>query len=185
MTRTFALLFAVALTLAACSTLNPILKPIQNCAGKTVSASDANEALDDLLTQNWTDLAAEGARIGFDVLDCLITDITTQAPGLKGSAGEFKTLHAVEFRAAGVSACRRQNYNAIPGDRLPGAGPASEGAQRVSLAGPIGFSYAGQNVGARATGCDVACGNRKSLAPPSGCLCQVGAGRSARWLATR
>lgn len=102
MTRIYALLFVTAL---ACSTLNPVLKPIANCAGKTVAASDANEALNDLLTQNWTDLAAEGLRIGWDMLDCIISDITTQAPALKPAATEFKTLHAVEFRSAGVGAC--------------------------------------------------------------------------------
>ena len=202
MTRITALFFAVALTAFSCSTVSPYIKPISDCAGKSVSTSDADEAINDLLTQNWADLAMEGARIGWDVLDCVITNITTQAPGLKGSATEFKSLHSVEFRAAGVSACNvsaPERSHAAADAPLAWLGSTPAGAQHISSAPQTlqvpaapgatargdSFAYAGENVGSRATGCDVACGNRKSLAPPSGCMCQVGDGRGAHWIAAR
>jgi hypothetical protein len=91
----------LALTLG-CSTLGTYIKPVESCAGKSVSAADAQEALNDLLTQNYADLAVEGVRLGYDVLACVISSLETQAPGLKPSADAFRSLHAPEFRAAGV-----------------------------------------------------------------------------------
>ena len=175
-------LLSVFFAIPSCSTVAPYIKPVTSCAGKSVSADDVNEAFNDLLTQNWADLAAEGVRVGFDVLDCIISDITNQAPGLKPSATEFKTLHAVEFRAAGVSACREPDLKANPGDRLPGAGPASGGAPRVPLAGSKMFSYPGENVGTAEARCEAACGERDAIGSPGGdCLCL----RGRTWVAAR
>lgn len=103
MTRIYALICFLALALAACSAVNPYLKPIASCAGKSVSAADANEIFADLLSANYADLAVVGVRIGYDVLACVIADVTSQNPGLAAPAAEFKRAHAVEFRAAGVS----------------------------------------------------------------------------------
>jgi hypothetical protein len=91
----------LALTLG-CSTLGTYIKPVESCAGKSVSAADAQEALNDLLTQNYADLAVEGVRLGYDALACVISSLETQAPGLKPSADAFRSLHAPEFRAVGV-----------------------------------------------------------------------------------
>ena len=96
------ILALLAFVTLSCAALNPVLKPIASCAGKAVSVTDGDEALNDLLTENWADLASEGLRLGWDVLDCVIANIETQAPGLKPSAATFRQLHSVEFRSAGA-----------------------------------------------------------------------------------
>jgi hypothetical protein len=140
---------AVFFATAGCATVDPYLKPIASCAGKTVSPADASEAFADLLSQNWADLAAEGVRLGYDVLDCIITSIETQAPGLKPSAASFRSLHSAEFRAAGVSA---SNDSRPPKALQAAASPRDTADGKLSLA----------DCAARADTSDV-------IAPPSGC----------------
>ena len=157
-----ALVMAVALL--GCATVDPYLKPIASCAGKAVSPADAQEAFADLLAQNWTDLAAEGVRLGYDVLACIIGDIETQAPGLRPSAAQFRQLHAVEFRAAGMS----EDDASVPYQEI-GTWRQPRGVNAALFARPGGAVST-------------------EVAPPSGCLVwQVDRKnwRNSRWVALR
>lgn len=80
--------------------VEPVIKPIETCAGQQVTAANFNEALADLKTQNYADLAIEGATIGWSTLVCVIDDITAQNSGLKPAADKFKTAHAAEIASA-------------------------------------------------------------------------------------
>ncbi|HVZ89609.1 MAG TPA: hypothetical protein VHG72_21790 [Polyangia bacterium] len=80
--------------------VEPVVKPVETCAGQQVSAANFDRALADLETQNYADLAAEGVAIGWDVLACLIDDITSQKPSLKPAGDEFKRQNAEKIKAA-------------------------------------------------------------------------------------
>lgn len=179
MTRIYALICALAVGLAGCSWftshVEPVIKPVTTCAGHEVTADNFNRALADLESQNYADLAAEGVTIGWDVLVCIIDSITSQKPALKANGDDFKREHSVEIRNARPVSLKDSNAN--PGDRLPGAGPASGSAPRASLAGP------------KMSACDAACGKPLTgLVTPSGCQCWRASKtdwRASRWVAAR
>jgi hypothetical protein len=80
--------------------VEPVVKPIASCAGRSITAAEFNEAVNDLETKNYGDLAQMGIRLGWDVLACVIDNIGTQKPALKVNGSEFKRQHAVEIRSA-------------------------------------------------------------------------------------
>jgi hypothetical protein len=171
-------LMSVFFLIPSCSTVTPYIKPISSCVGKTVAAGDVNEAFDDLLTQNWGDLAAEGVRLGYDVLACIISSIETQAPGLKPAAAEFRQLHSVEFRAAGGSACLDKASQKVGASETT----ASEARPPETLAQARHLTLAA---------CDRACGARLTGMPvESGTACSCWRAdrkdwRNSRWVPLR
>jgi hypothetical protein len=104
MTRIYALLFAVALTLNACATVGPIAITcgIQDIA---ILAADYNQIVADYKARDWADLVREAEKLGWATIDCVGSSAATKDPALAPSVKEFRSLHAVELRAAGVSAC--------------------------------------------------------------------------------
>jgi hypothetical protein len=176
------LLWALSIAGMSCATAGPL---VLNCGLQDIAilASDYNQIVADYKAKDWIDLAKEAEKVGWATVDCVGTSASVKDPTLAPAVKEFRSLHAVEFRAAGVNACASPlDYKANPGDRRPGAGPASGGAQRVPLAGSIGFSYAGETVAAAAARCDRACGERDAIGSPgAGCLCL----RGRTWVASR
>lgn len=103
MTRLYALIFAAAVLLNACATAGPIaikcgLQDIE------IAAADYTQIKTDVQTKNWADLAREAEKIGWATLDCVLGVQARENPELRDNIHEFRSQHAVEFRAAGASA---------------------------------------------------------------------------------
>jgi hypothetical protein len=103
MTRIYALLFALTLTLAACATVGPIavkcgLQDISIAAADYAEIKAAYEAHD------WPTLVKEAEKIGWATFDCVTADMVSKDSTLAPAREEFRREHAVEFRAAGVRA---------------------------------------------------------------------------------
>jgi hypothetical protein len=102
MTRIYALLFAVALTLN-CATAGPIAVKC-GLQDIVIAAADYSQIKADYKAHDWAALAQEAEKIGWSTFDCISADMVTKDPSLAPARQEFKREHAVEFRSAGVSA---------------------------------------------------------------------------------
>jgi hypothetical protein len=133
-----------------CATVGPIA--IKCGPGLvTVVAADYAEISADLHAKpvNYSDLAVVAERIGWATADCILGDVSAKDPTVVPAVQEFKRQHAVEFRAAGVSAC---NDSRPPKALQAAASPRDTADGKLSLA----------DCAARAGTSDV-------IAPPSGC----------------
>lgn len=99
---------------------DPVVKPIETCAGQSVNAADFNEALADLQTKNFADLGAMGIRLGWDVVACLVDDIGAQDATLKPAGEEFKSRNAEKIKAARAPSVSLRS----PGNDVPPTPPA-------------------------------------------------------------
>lgn len=119
---------------------DPVIKPIETCAGQSVNGDDFKEALTDLQTKNFADLGAMGIRLGWDVVACLVDDIGAQDANLKPAGEEFKSRNAEKIKAARAPSVSLRS----PGDGVPAAPPAiswnSDGV--LSVDGMAGVTFA-------------------------------------------
>lgn len=140
-------------TVAGCATVAPYVVPVVTCSTETIPPQDVKDAIGDLFAGNWADLERLGKKDGYPDLACILDQAVAANPSLKGKAGEFKSLHAVEFRAAGVSA---ENITETATILIAGAPEPSP--------------------------CSKACGDEDFIATGSRCLCWVGKGKSGHWV---
>ncbi len=109
------LLWALALANMSCATAGPIAIKC-GINDVVIAANDYAEIKADIQSNNWADLAKVGESIGWATLDCVLGNESTKNPAAKPKIDEFRRLHSVEFRAAGVSAC---NVTAPGGQQQP------------------------------------------------------------------
>lgn len=89
-----------ATAIMGCAAVAPYVVPVVTCSTETISPQDVKDAIGDLFAGNWADLERLGKKDGYSDLACILDQAVTANPSLKAKAGEFKSLHAVEFRAA-------------------------------------------------------------------------------------
>ena len=198
MRKIYALLLGAALTLNGCAWFHkhPVIPAVVTCSGETIPIALVTRVYDDVMTENWIDLAENVVPLlkdGYADLQCVWSYLGTSNPETLPHVNAMKAKHADAFKGA-TSMLRS------PGDATPKTGPAatslavtalpSAGAETSSRptppTKPVQFSYPGPNPGAALERCDRTCHEHlTSLATVKGCLCWRGKGRSGHWVALR
>lgn len=91
------LVVVAGMAIGACATVGPV---VLKCGAETlqVAAADYTQIRNDLRNHDWHDLAAEGEKLGYDILGCVLGDVTRQDATLQPAAQEFRQMKSVEFR---------------------------------------------------------------------------------------
>lgn len=185
-----ALLLASALVLSSsCAHTPPIVNDVVTCGGHTVQPADVTEAYTDLTTQNWPDLVEEGVRLGWDVVACVIDDLTAAHPELKPAGAKFKSDHAEQIKKANAPSVSLRGPTLQKVDQASNAAPpaplavstgrragGSAADEKLGSRDPAGgqFTYAGETVDHAAKRGVAACGpGAESVGSPGQrCLCR-------------
>lgn len=201
-------LLSYAMAIPSCAHIQPVINTVVTCSGKTISPALVDEVYTDILTENWGDLAVTAIQAlpsGWADVVCIYDALKDANPALVGHMEKLEAAH-VELRGAVSLRC--------PGDPTPKTGPTAmiprsatgsmaasdtAGARSNRAEGTSSPTVQRQRrsplkretlvrseAGERLAACDVVCGGpRRSLAPPSGCLCQRKVDGSLRWVAAR
>lgn len=146
---------------------NPVIPAVVTCSGKTIPIALVTEVYEDVMAEDWIDLATKVVPLlsdGYADVTCILNYLATSNPETVPHIQALKAAH-VELRG-GTAA------NVYPKESPAG------GALRVP-AGPA-FSLATSY-----QDCDARCGSGNGLVVPGGCRCRVGNGLKAHWIAAR
>lgn len=209
MKRIHVLALVVAIGAVGCAAYNKCVKPEITAATKLAPSDLLREVsafllcggpdLPDLAApcavKGLADLALALGPGGEEAVNCLVSYLEENAsdPVIKARAKAVGAKRGVTPELFNMHACN--GLQAAPGGSAPGRlavrdfrpekagnGNAAQTAFRAGESGRLDGGRDRLTIGA----CDAKCGGRNtSIAPPSGCRCHVGAGRSARWVAAR
>lgn len=88
-----AALFIPASFCASCASVQPYIKAVVTCSGKTVPAALVTEVYTDLMTENWGDLVFEVVPFltsGYADLQCIIDALKQTNPEVAPKAVKFE-----------------------------------------------------------------------------------------------
>lgn len=176
----FLAMLSTWMVVPGCAHVQPVISTVVTCSGQTIPAGLVNEVYADIMAENWNDLATVAVPAladGWADVACIYDALKGANPALVGHMQNLKAGH-VELRAVAENLLRGG-----PSDRSGGPYPSQPGSTPGPATEP--FAYSGTRVATELSACEAACGGPDALAPPSGCLCHVGRGRDARWVAAR
>lgn len=180
MKRLLAAFLITSALAVGCATVGPIAIKC-GVADVQIAAADYTEISVDFHAKpvNWPDLAMVAERIGWATFDCVAGDQAAKDPTIVPAVQEFKRQHAVEFRAAGVTACKQVSGGGVTAEVGPGMYGAPRSADSVA---PGVRPVAGKP---SLADCAAKCGTADAIAPPSGCSCwrpSKNDWRKSRWV---
>src|SRR6185437_10467900 len=121
MRKIYALLLGAALTLNGCAWFHkhPVIPAVVTCSGETIPIALVTRVYDDVMTENWIDLAENVVPLlkdGYADLQCVWSYLGTSNPETLPHINAMKAKHADAFKGA-TSMLRS------PGDSTPKKGP--------------------------------------------------------------
>jgi len=206
----FLALLAVLSAMPSCSwfSKHPVIPAVVTCSGETIPIALVTQTYNDVMTENWIDLAENVVPLlkdGYADLQCVWNYLGTSNPETLPHINTMKAKHAAEFK--GSASCSgsptvvvaRLSADAVACARRCGedgwswgsAGCVCRKSEALRSPGDVTpktgtFAYPGENPGAALERCDRTCGEHlTSLATVKGCLCWRGKGRAGHWVALR
>jgi hypothetical protein len=143
MRKIYALLLGAALTLNGCAWFHkhPVIPAVVTCSGETIPIALVTRVYDDVMTENWIDLAENVVPLlkdGYADLQCVWSYLGTSNPETLPHINAMKAKHADAFKGA-TSMLRS------PGDATPKTRPTATTPDPRSFAvvasGPVACGW--------------------------------------------
>jgi len=103
MTRIYALILGVALTLSTSAHVTPAINAVVTCSGQTVPITLVKQIYADVMADNWLDLAdnvVPALKDGWADVDCIFGHLKTSNPETVPHIQKLKAQHAEDFKGS-------------------------------------------------------------------------------------
>ena len=141
MRKIYALLLGAALTLNGCAWFHkhPVIPAVVTCSGETIPIALVTRVYDDVMTENWIDLAENVVPLlkdGYADLQCVWNYLGTSNPETSPHINAMRAKHADAFRGSTASLDSTKTRGVRPA--LPGADGTTEATASIGAREPAG-----------------------------------------------